>query len=720
MRYLCYYFGQHHEYKKAVFLLGKGRGLDELNALLETSLFDELKLVLEDELDQAKQGIDLLPKKEFVANLGKYSSYAFIVDGYEDQRALFSFAKAKPTALVGIFDKDYDSFALFEAYREACDTIAIARYVNPLRNEVLEWKRGEFEKELSIIFPVYNVGAYLRQCVESVTAFDAPYVEFLFVSDGSKDDSVEILREYAAKDPRIQIFEKENGGCASARQYGLERAKGRYIGFVDPDDFVDPTMFRKLLSRAFAGSYDIAYSGYKEYYEDSGESQDIDDLIGAPYEHGTSDVDLVDDLIAFRRIAIWRGIYSHNLLTNNGIIFHPELPRFDDLPFKVETLARAKSVVSVPEYLYYYRLGRKGQDVAADDRRLYVHFDIFRMLDAFFASPRSSRQKDLYRIVKTQTHAWALTRIKSYWKKDYRAIAAEDLGIKDTKRSWAKAIRSYGGRKGVKENRRAFNDDHMPISNRLLSVIIPCDKYQTELKELLDRLANAPFLRFEALVVDYGSESEELRSLCAQDSRFRYVALPSGNEAKAKNVGLEKAKGDYVWFLKMGDTIPEQGFAALEEAFAQEKRDIFAFDYHVLSQGKETNIKAEEYGENEYLLVYLRDGLDHPGCANKLYSRRFLLGHGLRFDESVCPNEDVALNYLAFKSVSSVSTIHRVLCIRPCGEEESNAVEALVALSEKDNLDSETKAALVFAARKNCDESLLQRLEEAGWLEKEE
>ena len=71
-------------------------------------------------------------------------------------------------------------------------------------------------------------------------------------------------------------MDKPNGGCASARQYGLDKARGKYIGFIDPDDYIDESMFRKLLRAAMMGSYDISYCGYNEYYENTKEIRKVE------------------------------------------------------------------------------------------------------------------------------------------------------------------------------------------------------------------------------------------------------------------------------------------------------------------------------------------------------------------------------------------------------------------------------------------------------------
>lgn len=294
--------------------------------------------------------------------------------------------------------------------------------------EILEWEKRNSDIELSVILPVYNVEKYLPQCIESLIAWCAPYVEFLFVNDGSTDHSAQVIEEYQNKDNRIRLLNKENGGCASARNYGMKHARGRYIGFVDSDDFVDKEMFRKLLSRALMGNYELSYCGYQEYYEETGDAEPVlNDCQGEPYVSGTYREDKVQKLAINTRVAIWRFIYKKSLLERKQIEFHEDLKRFDDLPFRVECIFSAKSAVCVPEYLYYYRLGRRGQDVSCTDERLWVHFRIFEYLDEFVEPMRDRRLLDYLQIIKVNTHGYALGRIEKKYYKRYKKEAAIQL-----------------------------------------------------------------------------------------------------------------------------------------------------------------------------------------------------------------------------------------------------------------------------------------------------
>ncbi|RLJ34434.1 glycosyltransferase involved in cell wall biosynthesis [Chryseobacterium sp. 7] len=105
--------------------------------------------------------------------------------------------------------------------------------------------------KVSIIVPVYNVENYLTKCLDSLVKQSLPDIEIIVVNDGSKDDSEKIIKEFAQKYPeKIKAFAKENGGLSDARNFGIDKAAGDYIGFVDSDDYVTETMFEEMFHLA--------------------------------------------------------------------------------------------------------------------------------------------------------------------------------------------------------------------------------------------------------------------------------------------------------------------------------------------------------------------------------------------------------------------------------------------------------------------------------------
>lgn len=100
---------------------------------------------------------------------------------------------------------------------------------------------------ISVIVPVWNAHNYLERCIDSIISQTYRNLEILLVDDGSSDDSLEICRRYERKDTRIKAFHKENGGQGSARNFALDHCSGQYVGFVDNDDWILPTMYERLL-----------------------------------------------------------------------------------------------------------------------------------------------------------------------------------------------------------------------------------------------------------------------------------------------------------------------------------------------------------------------------------------------------------------------------------------------------------------------------------------
>ena len=115
--------------------------------------------------------------------------------------------------------------------------------------------------KVSIIIPTYNVEAYLKECMDSVTRQTLKDIEIICINDGSTDGSLEILKEYADKDPRIVLVDKENEGYGVGMNIGLDKASGEYIGIVEPDDFVPLNMYEDLYNTAKENDLDFVKAG---------------------------------------------------------------------------------------------------------------------------------------------------------------------------------------------------------------------------------------------------------------------------------------------------------------------------------------------------------------------------------------------------------------------------------------------------------------------------
>ena len=157
---------------------------------------------------------------------------------------------------------------------------------------------------ISVIIPVYNEEAHLTRCLDSVLSQTYGNLEIITVDDGSTDRSPEILKEYAAKDKRIKIISKENGGASTARNMGIEAAEGSYIGFVDADDWAEEGMYEALYSylSTDGSAYEMARIMCRSFSDDG-------KLIETPKnEDGKTTVLKQEDY--FRELVMHEGVFS--------------------------------------------------------------------------------------------------------------------------------------------------------------------------------------------------------------------------------------------------------------------------------------------------------------------------------------------------------------------------------------------------------------------------
>ena len=141
--------------------------------------------------------------------------------------------------------------------------------------------------KVSVIIPVYNVEPYLKQCMDSVVGQTLKDIEIICVDDGSTDGSLDILKEYATEDSRIQIIEQKNAGAGAARNNGMRHATGKYLSFLDSDDFFEPRMLEKAYDLAEKDQADFVAYKSDQYHTEKKQFVSADWVIPVSYTHLT-------------------------------------------------------------------------------------------------------------------------------------------------------------------------------------------------------------------------------------------------------------------------------------------------------------------------------------------------------------------------------------------------------------------------------------------------
>lgn len=206
--------------------------------------------------------------------------------------------------------------------------------------------------EISIIVPIYKVERYLPECLDSIIRQTFTDWECILVDDGSPDNCGKICDEYAARDPRFRVIHQKNGGVSAARNSGISNARARYIGFVDPDDWTEPDLFRTLYDLIREDDYDMVQVGfYNEYIGENHRKPLV----------GTRTV--IDRKAAVRRLFFDHEIPSYlwNKLFNRRIIdtSFPTGEVFEDISILNSWVKNIRKAILSPQVCYHYRR-RKG------------------------------------------------------------------------------------------------------------------------------------------------------------------------------------------------------------------------------------------------------------------------------------------------------------------------------------------------------------------------
>jgi len=208
--------------------------------------------------------------------------------------------------------------------------------------------------KISIIIPVYNVESYIRKCLDSVINQTYKNLEIICVNDGSTDGSGKICDEYAARDNRVKVFHKENGGVSSAKNIGLKNATGKYIGFVDADDWIEPDMYETLHKSAQNKNVPISVASYfKDAIPMSNKERISDGIID------TKNMLLYplkrDYYMGFCGY-LWNKLFSADIF--KGLRFNEKINYAEDVLLYTETIIAGKCVgiyIDKPLYHYYQR-----------------------------------------------------------------------------------------------------------------------------------------------------------------------------------------------------------------------------------------------------------------------------------------------------------------------------------------------------------------------------
>lgn len=212
--------------------------------------------------------------------------------------------------------------------------------------------------KISVIIPIYNREKYITQCIKSIMKQSFKNIEIICVNDGSTDSSLKILEELQKKDKRIVIIDKKNSGVCSARNIGLEKAKGNYILFVDGDDWIEPTCIEECYNKVTKFNLDMVSFGFIKKYTDNSKNEITMDLVEFKENDIISGKEYFKNLLNFKAsVVVWNKLLKKEIILKNNIKFLEKITVTEDVLFLANLTKYLNKIGKIDKVFYNYRMG---------------------------------------------------------------------------------------------------------------------------------------------------------------------------------------------------------------------------------------------------------------------------------------------------------------------------------------------------------------------------
>ena len=514
---------------------------------------------------------------------------------------------------------------------------------------------------ISIIIPVYNVEPYLRQCLDSVFGQTFKNFEVLLVNDGSSDSSGDICREYVEKDSRFHYFEKENGGLSDARNYGIERAQGEYLTFIDSDDFVNEKHLENLFLASRLTNADITIGGFSRFengtfwlYQDRFSS---DSLVSFTSAQAIQHLDSMFDVPFLNFSTAWGKLFKRELFSELRFPYG----KYAENQFIIWKLyLKARSVYTFNVDSYVYRINKNGMSSVFSLK----HLDYIEALEERIKSTKDLEGIDIN--LSFNMYRYVLKRILEQLEEHDYIDEAKEVREK---------------LELAEQGQYPFLTDEVENGGELVSIIVPVYNVENYLRMCLDSIEHQTYSNIEVLLINDGSpdsSGEICQEYVARDSRFRYFEKENGGLSDARNYGIDRASGRFLTFIDSDDWVEPTYVEDMYQAALNNNSEIVVSSYSQFDN-KENHYLVhiwDDYYEKNYSNKKLMNSL--PLLVRKDYS--FLTSWGILFSRKLFNNvkfpkgkviEDSRTNYKLFSKSKCTTYINKSLYMYRIGREGS-------------------------------------------------
>lgn len=425
---------------------------------------------------------------------------------------------------------------------------------------------------ISVLIPVYNALPFLEQCLDSIRNQSFPDFEVICLNDGSTDGSLETLNRFAQQDKRFIVLNKDNEGYGRTLNRGLAEAQGEFVSIIEPDDFIESTMFEDLYDFAQQSAnkgavLDIVKGSYWEYFDSTNEYNAP--LVASPalrwmmpQSPTVFSLEENQDIICAHP-SIWSAIYRRQFLSDNKISFvEPRGAGWADNPFLYETMLLAKKIGWLPGGYYYYRQTNANASSFLKDYR--VPFDRLKEIRAFLS--RNNPSEDILAAFyhRELDYINDVVHIFGFDENDpsVRSAIMEVIDSMDERivRKHPRLGSFYVASYDHFANPISFSN-HEKESNPNISILMPIGVEDAQLAlETVRHIASFEHLSFECICAGIGQSeagSSFIKKIIDSDKRITYL----GNYAdcaEALNQIASSANGRFALVCNPGDSLNEE------------------------------------------------------------------------------------------------------------------------------------------------------------------
>ncbi|PMC01165.1 MULTISPECIES: glycosyltransferase family 2 protein [Streptococcus] len=507
---------------------------------------------------------------------------------------------------------------------------------------------------ISIIIPVYNVENYLRSCLDSVLSQTYKDFEVLMVNDGSTDSSGAICQEFAERDSRFHYFEKENGGLSDARNYGLDRAKGHYITFLDSDDFLFEDYLENLYHASRLSDSDITIGGYCRFgdsnfyfYNDRFKS---DSLVSLKDFQAIQYLDSMLDVTFLTFSTAWGKLFKRELFSE---LRFPYGKYAEDQFLIWKLYMKADKIYVFNGASYVYRMNPSG----LSNIFTLKHLDYIDALEE-----RIKETKDIEGIEIQHSfnmYSYVLQRILGQLEEhDY---------IDEAKEVRKKLELAEQGQYSFLSDE--VKEIEVENGGELISIIVPIYNVENYLRMCLDSIEHQTYSNIEVLLINDGSpdsSGEICQEYVARDSRFRYFEKENGGASDARNYGIERSNGKYLTFVDSDDWLSLTYVEDLYQAAIRNDSDTVISHYTIYNESDRNYYVHiwDDYYEKNYTSEELIMELPKLELNGYIY----ITSWGILFKKELFNNvkfpkgkviEDSWTNYKLFFKSKKITYIHK-------------------------------------------------------------